>query len=652
MRKIVLFVLAIGFAFSSIAQNQMVKKKDVKRLLDGPQTAVLQNHPTPMLNTKATNEDVNRIEIGTCAHQRPFRRDEARAIAYNPDLNLISVTFVLDPATYPEAADLGIVGQFYSTDHGQTWTGPVIVADDISNGANYYTSGSIYNPEGNTNVDDAIGVYQGTIVPNTGDWRFSMFGNSDYTGDNLVNYSYEETDADYSMHGYFNWQGLQQVGNEMRCINVYPLGAWNAFDAFSLESIRAEFDGTEFDWTNSTMVDFDLYYDETNTIVTWIGNWQGHDNGMDLAWSEDGETGYMWIVGVSNDDPSGYQPIVYRTEDGGVSWDYIFLDFQDQAVLDVMYEHLIDANGTSTVIPSIFESTGVVNVQGDLELITAVGSHSADIFNYPDSLGYSWQYPGDIFNITVDAGGIKDVIWVDSLNTQNVVAATEGNYAGNGWQHRLYATKSPDGQEMMFTWGDTRDAENNDYNISPDLFGWAKAVTPAGDVYTMDEDVCFTEGTLYETFYYFTSGADYAYVNETGGYTVPYTQTITPGEFATNTSATADPVTVSYVTGIEFPNLIPVGLDEGLANASGIEVTQNQPNPFTGTTTIEISSNTVATAMIEVSNIMGQTVYTMDAGTINGTKKVTLNASDLEAGVYFYTVTVGNESISKKMIVE
>ncbi len=83
-----------------------------------------------------------------------------------------------------------------------------------------------------------------------------------------------------------------------------------------------------------------------------------------------------------------------------------------------------------------------------------------------------------------------------------------------------------------------------------------------------------------------------------------------------------------------------------------IEVAQNQPNPFTGTTTIEISSNTVAPVMVEVSNIMGQTVYTMDAGTINGTMNVELNASDLGSGVYFYTVTIGDSSVSKKMIVE
>jgi hypothetical protein len=56
--------------------------------------------------------------------------------------------------------------------------------------------------------------------------------------------------------------------------------------------------------------------------------------------------------------------------------------------------------------------------------------------------------------------------------------------------------------------------------------------------------------------------------------------------------------------------------------------------------------------MVEVSNIMGQTIYVVNGGTVNGTKEIILNSNDMEAGVYFYTVTVGNESITKKMIVK
>lgn len=638
-------MLAIGFAISSIAQNQMVQKKNAKRVMDGQEVAISQTIQTPQLNTKAVNEDVARIEIGTSAHQRPFRREEGRVVAYHPDLDVISVTFLLDPATYPEADEAGIVGQFYSTDRGQTWNGPVVLADDLSNGPNYYTTGSIYNPDGNSNMDAVVGVYQGTAFPPTGDWRFKMYGNSFWDGTGLMNYSYEETDGDYGYNGYWNIFGLQQVGDEMRCLNMIPLGGWGAFEEATLEPIFATWDGTEFDWENSSTIDADLYIDADN-VMSWIGMWQGMDAGTEMAWSEDGQIGYIWMVGMSNEDPSGYQPLVFRTEDGGDSWDYIFLDFMEDEVQTFIYDYLIDVSGQSFVLPHIFESAGVVNADGNLELVTAMGSTSADVINYPDSVGYHWVYPGDLFNITVDADGINNIIWIDSLNTENVLADTEGNYCGTeGWQHRLYATKSPDASQIMFTWLDTRDTEN-EYNIEPDLFGWAK-----NSHTTMESEICFTEGTLYETFYFFTSGSDYAYMNDDGGYTVPYIQAVSPGEFASNGSTSADPVTVNFVTGIEFP-MLPVGVEELNAGVSGIGVSQNQPNPFTGTTTIEINSTTVAPVSVEVSNVMGQTIYTVNAGTINGTMKVDLDASNLESGVYFYTVTIGNESLSKKMIVE
>ena len=109
-------------------------------------------------------------------------------------------------------------------------------------------------------------------------------------------------------------------------------------------------------------------------------------------------------------------------------------------------------------------------------------------------------------------------------------------------------------------------------------------------------------------------------------------------------------VTFSFIIGIEFPKL--VGIDELSTTKSNITVAQNNPNPFNGTTTINVTTETAAPVMVEVSNIMGQTIYTVNAGNVNGTQEITLNSNNMEAGVYFYTVTVGNESITKKMVVK
>ncbi len=650
MKKILLFGFALGLAFSLNAQDRAKQQKEsLPRLADGKEAQIIINHPKPLLNSNVTKAVVDRIVVGTATGQRALRREEARLVTYNPDLNMISVILVAEEGVYPGITANGTVVQFYSLDEGNSWEGPVVLNNDNSLGVNYYISGTIYNPAGNSDVNSAVGVYQGTIYPTTGDWKYKAFGSSTYSGENQMNYLFEETNiTDYPMGGYFNFLGTTQVNNEVRCLNILPTGAWSSFTELALTPQVGTFNGTEFQWDVQGNVDMELTLDEGG-LAQWEGRYQGRDGGVEIAWSPDGMTGYMWVIGISDNDFSGYQPVLYSTTDGGENWDYVYLDLQTTEA-QVMLEEITPANWTGARIPRFVESCGVVNMNGDLELFGNVQAHSADIFNSPDSLGWGWVYPGDVVNFTINTNGeLLNVIYVDSLLTENVLDTDDAsiNYAGNsGWQHRMQASRNNDGSQVFVTWTDTRNPDV-EKNQNPDLFGWSKGLCDNAD--SMDP-FCITEGTLYETFYYFTSSADLAYANG-DGYTIPTIQGVTPGEFSTNTNAANNPITINYITGVEFPDLCHVGIAE-LETKGAISVAQNQPNPFTGTTTIQISSKTVAPVSVEVANMLGQVVYTQNAGTINGTMNVELNASQLEAGVYFYTVRVGADSVTKKMIVE
>jgi hypothetical protein len=649
MKKLLLFSLIIGFALSTFAQNKMVSMKSQKRVKSGLELVNEKpiTKPLPEFNhVKAVNEDVTAIMVGTAASQRGLRREEAHMVSYDWDLDVISVTDVLDPATYEGVDEYGVIGMWYSSDHGQTWNGPVQLFNDLSINPSWYVAGALYNPEGNTTIDNMYGVSQGTLNMGGGDWNYKIYGSSSLAGENQTNYLYASTGDD----GYWNIFGLGQTGNIMRCLNLIPGGPWGGYTSATLQPIIGEFNGETFDWDFSSTVEVNLF-NESDGVMSWIGMWQGMDAGVEIAWSNDGEIGYMWVVGVSSEDPSGYQPIVFRTEDAGDSWDYIFLDFQDNDIQDILEPYVIE-NSVGDMVPHIKESAGVVDVNGELQIMVGMGSSAADVFTYPDSVGSYWVYPGDLFNVTVDENGIAGLLWVDSLRTSNVVQATEGNYCGNtGWQHRISAAKSQDESQVFFTWIDTRDNVNNEDNIHPDLFGWSRYVGSCGNAVEMDYTICFSEGAGdLEEHFYFNSGSDKAYFNGES-YTVPYIQGVSPIEFLTNTSSSNDPITLSYVTGIEFPDLCITGVEES-ALANSISVTQNMPNPFTGFTVIEVSTKTAASVTVEISNIMGQSIYTIDAGIINGTQKIELSAENLEAGIYFYTVQVGNERITNKMIVE
>ncbi len=95
-----------------------------------------------------------------------------------------------------------------------------------------------------------------------------------------------------------------------------------------------------------------------------------------------------------------------------------------------------------------------------------------------------------------------------------------------------------------------------------------------------------------------------------------------------------------------------IGIEEKPAILD-IDVAQNQPNPFSATSTVYVNLRKASELSLEVTNMMGQVVYRVDAGQATaGLNKLTIDGSRLSNGVYFYTVRAGEAMVSKKMIVE
>ncbi|MEI7662035.1 MAG: T9SS type A sorting domain-containing protein [Bacteroidota bacterium] len=87
--------------------------------------------------------------------------------------------------------------------------------------------------------------------------------------------------------------------------------------------------------------------------------------------------------------------------------------------------------------------------------------------------------------------------------------------------------------------------------------------------------------------------------------------------------------------------------------ASKNYVGQNFPNPVKGTTSFLVNIDKPSTVTVEVSNIMGQKVMTLDKGTVGaGSQRYTIDCNPLSSGIYFYTVKINGESYTHKMIVE
>jgi hypothetical protein len=93
------------------------------------------------------------------------------------------------------------------------------------------------------------------------------------------------------------------------------------------------------------------------------------------------------------------------------------------------------------------------------------------------------------------------------------------------------------------------------------------------------------------------------------------------------------------------------GITEEIDNS--LEVTQNYPNPTKGSTTVKFTLAETSNVSVEITNMVGQSVSVINHGRLAvGTHNIKLNVKDLTAGIYFYTVTTGNQKVTKKMIVE
>ncbi|MBK7141977.1 MAG: DUF4397 domain-containing protein [bacterium] len=89
-------------------------------------------------------------------------------------------------------------------------------------------------------------------------------------------------------------------------------------------------------------------------------------------------------------------------------------------------------------------------------------------------------------------------------------------------------------------------------------------------------------------------------------------------------------------------------LDNSLPSEFALD--QNYPNPFNPTTTISFSLPTPSDVSLKVYNVIGQEVASLVEGPMGaGAHTVQFDATNLSSGIYFYRLTAGGVTQSKKM---
>jgi hypothetical protein len=94
------------------------------------------------------------------------------------------------------------------------------------------------------------------------------------------------------------------------------------------------------------------------------------------------------------------------------------------------------------------------------------------------------------------------------------------------------------------------------------------------------------------------------------------------------------------------------GIREQNALIGNHNVSQNFPNPFGKTSSINVLLEKPADLELRVTNMIGQVVYAIPVQRYQAGKvEMVINAERLQPGVYFYSILAGDSQVTKKMIV-
>ena len=647
MKKLFYLTIVLLFSLNLAAQQQynfQIDTKAKKPVWMEPTVSrkiVKQTKPKIPVPDRETNI-VNIIDIGTSANVYEFAYNHS-ALWVDPNLNTVSFYHRFGGDLGGNGGDMGYD---ISKDGGNTWE--LMVRNfvyGIMDGS--HVNHGIYNPEGNTEPDNAFDVYnlRGIMDNNTGViYGISSLG--DTTNSNQ-NFDLGGSNKNFTKSGF-------DITSDGSVFLVTPLknDAWEYQDSLVI---------TKGVW-NETNQDFDY---SSSKIEAIIDPELGGVVDVKVAFGADGQTGYISILGNNGmakqiEGFSNIYPIYWKTTDGGESWEGPeFVQLDGPLGLDCVVnsqlsdEHIWELFGdnpparTEISYSTAFDHDITVDYHNDLHIAVVIAPTASDPYSIITLSGYM-------------------VVW--DLRQQNNICCpaqmgrphTFRGYFGDLTEdNRVQITKNQNGNLVYISWLDS-DMEDAEENNMPNIFCrgldvgiWARTANQSGEdaptIVTL-----FSQG-MWES--YFGTAAKYAI---TGG---GYNQEIIPFVYASVDGADFNaPVEYIYISdfSMNWPGefihvdcecgIVSVGKE--LETAKVFLLSQNSPNPFREKTTFEIELNKKATVELEVFSTDGRMVSGKSYHNLpQGRNVVEFSADNLQSGIYFYTFRAEGQTVSGKMMV-
>jgi len=607
-----------------------------------------------------------------------------KPLQYNSDIDI--VTFVHRKSQYfttAPANNSGSIITSWSLNRGTTWDSTCIWADGTNLAR--YPQGGIYNPPGNTNVNNVYFVGTGPVT-NGSNWIGNWYASKSYTASVGGNNTALSAPNTTFIPSVFNTvQKADMVRNHFTYTNdgyvraagpiVNDINATTnlAYSPRGMMIMKGTFNAGSFIWSGDSLI-YPVVYSSANGNALLSTPY--------MAWDNSGTIGYAVMLGVrqgATGAMQGIQPIVYKTTNSGTTWTLIPpFDF---TTLDEVYKRLpLATNGYTDAIPFFSSGEGVdvtVDNLGRLHLVaTVVSAYS----NHPDSLFYTYAFNSGggcgaqnynfYYGSTTFHPTIMDFV-LNGNNTWNGILvdsmATEGTSGGNNtcsqWDGagldvdaRIQVSRNDVGDKIFYSWTETdTTVTGHHFNVYPDLY--MKGYDVSTDKVTAKTLVIGTSATTPTVaqsgifFHYMSTRA----INVGGGtYEIPFTFSGDP------TFGGTSPVDHYYVSGAQFTmtDFSTPSTPLSSKNNSG-SISKNNtinasvyPNPTNATTQLVVNLDKASDIHVEIMNTLGQVINKMDIKGNAGQHVINVDLSNENAGVYFYSITTNVGKANGKIVKE
>ena len=646
MKTPLLFAIALFLGFSVFAQKvaQVIPNSyKAKAAIKIERVEPKYNNSTVLPayvphTTKGTNA-VAKVFMGTSRNAFTLLVQEQMGMDYNKDLDVIMGTFRGNNKA------VGALGLFatgddvvtsWSTDMGATFTNKLgLLGTTVQR--NRYPSGVIYNVPGNTDLNLAYSLVAGPVTNGAG-WTNTYHASVQYNGNNL--------DKDYipvSTYGELIREGLSACTDG----KAHICSTKSANDGTNYTYLKGVVQTGTF---NNNTFGYDWVEQDVDVPYYMNGGLPEGNTYSNMAWSKDGSVGYLMHIGVDSraGDIKGYYPILHKSVDQGATWQ--LMDYFDFSTFDEVFQHVQSPSSNPNIaVPWFWETDMVVDGVGGLHIMALCKGH---ISQNIDSLGWYNRYDnGSLFEFSYENGGNWYCHYIDHPKTREVAGA-DSPYAtvpppNVGWDMRLQASRTDDGSKVFAVWTDTDWAfwgMADSLNLYPDVMTWGRDVNTNHN--TLTKNITYLEEGMGESHFMIVSPIT---IDHAGAFDVP----VRISDINTSALNADEPVAHYYLQGVSFveADFTEVGGKEA-PKASNMAVA-NYPNPFTGTTSINVNLSKSAQVSLVVNSLTGQVVSNVNYGVMGtGAQTLTFDASNLTSGIYFYTVTIGDQKATNKMIIK